>query len=66
MRNTLKVERTKHNLTQQELADQLSVSRQTIMAIEAGRFNPSTKLALKLAAFLDCSVHDLFCLEDAE
>ena len=64
MKNSVKVYRAKYNLTQQELADKLSASRQTIMAIESGKFNPSTKLALKMASTLQCSVHDLFYLEE--
>lgn len=66
MKNTLKVERAKNNMTQQELAEGLSVSRQTIVAIESCRFNPSTKLALKIAEIFHCSVHDLFFLEDGD
>ena len=66
MRNTIKLERVRKNLTQQELADILSVSRQTVMAIESGRFNPSVKLALKMAAVFECDVKDLFSLEDGD
>lgn len=66
MRNTIKLERVRKNLTQQELADILSVSRQTIMAIESGKFNPSVKLALKMAAVFECDVKDLFSLEDGD
>ena len=66
MQNTIKLERVRKSLTQQELADILSVSRQTIMAIELGRFNPSVKLALKMAALFECDVKDLFSLEDGD
>lgn len=66
MRNTIRLERVRKNLTQQELADILSVSRQTIMAIESGKFNPSVKLALKMAAVFGCDVKDLFSLEDGD
>jgi putative transcriptional regulator len=66
MKNTVKVERAKKDITQQELADSLSVSRQTIIAIESGKFNPSVKLALKMAAFFGCSVQELFLLEDGD
>ncbi|MBO4758068.1 MAG: helix-turn-helix transcriptional regulator [Bacteroidales bacterium] len=66
MRNTIKLERVRKSLTQQELADILSVSRQTIMAIESGKFNPSVKLALKMAAVFECDVKDLFSLEDGD
>lgn len=66
MKNTIKVERARHNMTQQDLADKLSVSRQTIIAIEAGKFNPSTLLSMKMARLFGCSVEDLFTLEDGE
>lgn len=56
MQNSIRLERVRKRLTQQELADILSVSRQTIMAIESGRFNPSVKLALKMAALFECDV----------
>ena len=51
-------------LSQQELADRVSVSRQTIVAIEKGNYNPSVKLALLLAEELDTTVEALFELED--
>lgn len=66
MKNTIKVERARHNMTQQDLADKLSVSRQTVIAIEAGKFNPSTLLSMKMARLFGCSVEDLFTLEDGE
>jgi len=66
MKNSLKTLRVKKGVTQQELADSLSVSRQTIIAIESGRFNPSTKLALKMSAFLGCTIHDIFVLEGTD
>ncbi|MBR5430799.1 MAG: helix-turn-helix transcriptional regulator [Bacteroidales bacterium] len=66
MKNTVKVERARKDITQQELADSLSVSRQTIIAIESGKFNPSVKLALKMASFFGCSVQELFLLEDGD
>lgn len=66
MRNTIRLERARKRMTQQELADILSVSRQTIMAIEAGRFNPSVKLALKIAALFEYDVKDIFSLEDGD
>jgi len=50
-------------LTQQELADKIGVSRQTIVALEKGQYNPSVALALKLAAYFQVSVEDLFQLE---
>ena len=66
MKNTIKVERARHNMTQQDLADKLAVSRQTIIAIEAGKFNPSTLLSIKMARLFGCSVEDLFIIEDGE
>jgi len=53
-------------LTQQELARRVGVTRQTILAIEKGSFNPSVKLALKLAQALGTTVEELFQLEDKE
>ncbi|MBR3012347.1 MAG: helix-turn-helix transcriptional regulator [Bacteroidales bacterium] len=66
MKNRIKVERAIHNMTQEELAERLSVSRQTINAIEKGRFNPSTLLALKMSSLFGVTVNDLFELEPGE
>lgn len=63
MTNTLKVQRAIHNLTQDELAIAIGVSRQTINSIEKNRYVPSTVLALKLAKVLKVTVHELFSLE---
>lgn len=64
MKNLIKVERAKKNITQAELADQLKVSRQTINSIELGKFVPSTILSMKIAFFFDVKVEELFMLED--
>lgn len=64
MKNTLKIERAKKDITQAELAEKLDVSRLTIHSIETGKFNPSVQLALKMAAFFNIRVEDLFILED--
>jgi putative transcriptional regulator len=53
-----------HNLSQQQLADNVEVSRKTISAIETGRFTPSVAIALKLAQYFNVSVELLFMLED--
>ncbi len=53
-------------MTQEALAQAVGVSRQTIIAIEKGTFNPSVKLALKIAAVLHVSVHQLFELEPTD
>ena len=63
MKNNLRVERARLRLTQQELAQQTGVTRQTIVAIEQGRFNPSVILALKMARVFNTSVETLFELE---
>lgn len=64
MKNSIKVERAIKNITQKELADVISVSRQTINAIETGKYVPSTVLALKMAKFFGKRVDDIFTLED--
>lgn len=53
-------------LSQQQLANMVSVSRQTIVSIEGGDYAPSVKLALLLAEKLDTKVEELFCLEDKD
>ncbi len=63
MRNTIKVERAKLNITQAELADRVNVSRQTINSIEIGKFVPSTVLALKIAKIFNTTVDEVFALE---
>ena len=63
MRNTLKVERAKMNLTQQQLAEKVGVSRQTINSIEGERYVPSTVLALKISEIFNCAVNEIFTLE---
>jgi len=52
-----------NEMTQQELADRISVSRQTIHAIEKGKFNPSVKLALMVAAVFKVKLEDVFYLK---
>ncbi|NLJ82257.1 MAG: helix-turn-helix transcriptional regulator [Bacteroidales bacterium] len=64
MKNNIRVERAIKNITQKDLADIISVSRQTINAIEAGKYVPSTVLALKIARFFGKPVEDIFLLED--
>lgn len=66
MKNTLKVERAKLNMTQQDLADKVAVSRQTINSIEAERYVPSTVLAIKISAVFKCTVNDIFTLEKGD
>jgi len=56
----------KGEITQDELAKAVDVSRQTIIAIEKGKFNPSVKLAMMIAAYFDCSVEEIFTLKRKE
>jgi putative transcriptional regulator len=58
--NNLKVWRAKADVTQKELADAIEVSRQTINAIERGRYDPSLELAFALADFFECTIEDIF------
>lgn len=55
-----------HDMTQQELADLVGVTRQTIISIEGGRYNPSVGLALRLAEAFDTTVEELFELDGGE
>jgi putative transcriptional regulator len=66
MKNCLKVERAILNLTQDDLANRIGVSRQTINSIEKGRYVPSTVLALKLSMVFEKPVNDFFRLEDSD
>jgi len=64
MTNNLKVLRAMANISQADLADKISVSRQTINAMELGKYVPSTVLALKLAAFFKKEVGEIFQLDE--
>ncbi len=66
MRNRLKVERAELNITQEELAHRIGVTRQTINSIEKNRYVPSTILALKLSREFGKSVNEFFILEDED
>ena len=66
MKNSIKVERAKKNITQAELAKLAKVSRQTINAMELGKYVPSTVLALRLARIFEVEVSDIFSLEDKD
>ena len=59
MRNNLRIYRAIENITQQELADELGVSRQTIVAIENDKYNPSLELAFKIAHRFDVKIEDI-------
>jgi putative transcriptional regulator len=66
MKNKLKVLRAMHDLTQQDLADKIQVSRQTINTIEKGKYVPSTLLALKMASVFNVNVLEIFEMEDSD
>ena len=65
MKNNIKVLRATHNMTQADLANHVEVSRQTINAIEKGKFDPSLPLAFKLAKLFECTIEDIF-VEESE
>lgn len=60
MENRIKDLRKLKQLTQEELSQLVGVSRQSIVAIETGKYNPSLKLAFKIAKQFDCSIEDVF------
>ncbi len=66
MKNSIKVERAKKNITQAELAKLAKVSRQTINAMELGKYVPSTVLALRLAQIFEIEVSEIFSLENSD
>ncbi|HDM22920.1 MAG TPA: transcriptional regulator [Methanomicrobia archaeon] len=66
MKNKLKVYRAIHSITQEELAEELNVTRQTIISIENGKYDPSLRLAFKIAAFFGVKIEDIFFYEEKE
>ena len=64
LNNLIKEKRTEMELTQDELAERLEVSRQTIISLEKGRYNPSLTLAFKIAKLFDCLIEDIFKPEE--
>ncbi|MBM7559732.1 helix-turn-helix transcriptional regulator [Marinitoga litoralis] len=66
MKNMLKVYRAMYDMTQEDLSNKIGVSRQTINYIEKGKYSPSVVLALKIAKIFNCTVEDLFILEDED
>jgi len=65
-KNRLKVLRAMHGMTQEALAEKLQVSRQTVIAIENNKYNPSLDLAFKLARLFDLSIEEIFEYEEDE
>jgi len=64
MRNDVRLLRTEHNLSQQQLADEMDVSRQTINSIEKERYTPSLPLAIALARYFGTTVEEVFHVDD--
>ena len=65
MRNKIKVYRAIHDLTQEQLAKKLGVTRQTIIAIEKDKYNPSLDLAFKMARIFGVKIEDIFVYEES-
>jgi putative transcriptional regulator len=66
MKNKIRIERAIKNITQEDLAKKVSVTRQTINAMEANKYVPSTVLALKIAKVFNKKVEDIFMLESSD
>ena len=66
MKNTVKVERAIRDITQQQLAEAIGVSRNTINSIESGRYIPSTVLSLKIARYFGKPAESIFSLEETD
>jgi len=66
MKNKLKVFRAMHDLTQEDLAEKVGVTRQTINAIEKSKYNPSLELAFKCAKLFDVKIEDIFVYDEEQ
>jgi len=66
MNNRIKIYRTEHSLTQEELAVALGVTRQTILAIEKGKYDPSLELAFKISRYFGVTMEEIFLYEDED
>jgi putative transcriptional regulator len=66
MKNSVKVHRARQNMTQEQLAEKLGVSRQTVIAIESGRYLPSLGLAFRLAAVFGVKIEELFTPDEED
>ena len=66
MKNNLKVERAIKNITQEQLAKNIGVTRQAINSIELGKYVPSTVLALKLSRYFNKTVNEIFTLAETD
>lgn len=64
IRTRIKELRARHNLTQEELAERVGVTRQTMLYLEKGKYNPSLLLASRVARVLESTIEDVFTIED--
>lgn len=64
MNNQIKELRKKHNITQDELANAVGVTRQTIISLESGKYNASLQLAYKIAKHFQMNIEDIFIFEE--
>ncbi|OQC71808.1 MAG: hypothetical protein BWX50_00196 [Euryarchaeota archaeon ADurb.Bin009] len=64
MKNKIKVFRAMHDMTQEELADRIRVTRRTINSIERGKYNPSIEVAYNIAKTFGVTIEEIFCFED--
>ena len=66
MKNRIKELRARYDLTQEQLADKVGVTRMTIVFLEKGKYNPSIKLAYKIAVALNTTIDELFIFEEED
>jgi len=66
LKNYVRDKRMAFDMTQDELSEKLDVSRQTIISLEKGKYNPSINLAFKLSRLFTCTIEDLFIYEEEE
>lgn len=64
MKNKIKVLRAMHDITQEDLASKLGVTRQTIIAIEKNKYDPSLKLAFKISEYFQVQIEDIFIYQE--
>ena len=64
MKNKIKVLRAMHDMTQEELADTIRVTRRTINSIERGRYNPSIEVAHRIARTFNVTIEEVFCFDE--
>lgn len=64
LKNKIRELRSANSISQEELASAMGVSRQTIISLENGKYNPSILLAYKIAKYFHLSIEDLFCFEE--